>query len=262
MSTAASFKLTANEGRIDRILQATALLNQRINNIIEVKKATNIQRKQAHVPELPTVLPSLSQIEQSHVLFLNAKFKPFVAMQNEYNKVRTQSGNSTLGSSVTFSIPQTGDFFNDCVLHVILSSFQSSLQTSPADIGGDYSFVDSFKNVIAPATPTIYRNLVRWFEFPGERLVSTAQFDVNGNKLDDYTSHTAVMERNFGLQPIKEVGYYRCNGQEVPVKGYTGSKRSPVYDPRGTIPATPFTDRKSTRLNSSHVRTSRMPSSA
>lgn len=243
MSSSASFKLTANEGRIDRLLQSTALLNQRINNIISRNTAINAQRGKNGQPLLQTTLPSLSQIEETHVLFFDAKFKPFVAMQNEYNKVRTQSGNTTLGSTVVFSIPQTGDFFNDCALHVGLSLFQSSTQTSPAAIqgGATYAYVDAFGNAIAPATADVYRNLVRWYEYPGERLVNTASFDVNGNKLDDYNSHVSVMDRNFFLNPIKETGYSRCNGQEIPSNGYSGPKRSPAYDPRGTTPALPFT---------------------
>jgi hypothetical protein len=45
-------------------------------------------------------------IEKTHVLFMNAHFKPFAAIGYEYNKVRPQSGNIQLGGQAQFSIPQ------------------------------------------------------------------------------------------------------------------------------------------------------------
>lgn len=58
----------------------------------------------------PDPTPTLVDIERTHVLFVNAHFKPFAAIGYEYNKVKPQSGNPSWAGSVTYSIPQFGDF--------------------------------------------------------------------------------------------------------------------------------------------------------
>lgn len=44
------------------------------------------------------------------------------------------------------------------------------------------------------------------------------KFDINGNPLDEYDTYSYVFYRNFKLKEDKRVGYYRCVGQELPVK--------------------------------------------
>ncbi len=61
---------------------------------------------------------------------------------------------------------------------------------------------------------------MRWCNFPGERLLKSVRFDVNGNPLDSYTTTTYNFHREFCVQPNKETGYYRCVGQELPNPGY------------------------------------------
>jgi hypothetical protein len=64
------------------------------------------------------VNPSLSDLERSHVLFVNAHFKPYVAISLQYFKV--SANNVTLGSEVQISVPQYGDFFADMVANVVI----------------------------------------------------------------------------------------------------------------------------------------------
>lgn len=120
MSAGGVFKLIANDGKPDRLLVATALLNQRIKDVVCARRA---QGKEA--------TPTLLDIERTHILFVNAHFKPFAAVGYEYNKVRPNSGTSAFGGSVQFSIPQFGDFFHDMVLHAVFSECYSSQQTGP-----------------------------------------------------------------------------------------------------------------------------------
>jgi hypothetical protein len=56
-----------------------------------------------HVPD-PT--PTLVDIERTHILFVNAHFKPFAAIGYEYNKVQPAAGNPVYGNGVQFSIPR------------------------------------------------------------------------------------------------------------------------------------------------------------
>jgi len=138
--------------------------------------------------------PTLADIEQTHVLFVNAHFKPFAAIAYEYNKVSLS--NVTLGSEIQFSIPQFGDFFNDMVLHLTLTA-----PTTQAD----------FPAGTPDASDTV---LYRWCEYPGERILSRVSVDVNGNPLDDYTDDTYVMHRQFRVGKDKLTGWNRCMGQE------------------------------------------------
>lgn len=187
MSTGGIFTLITNDGKQDRMLMASELLKSRLTRLMQLRQSAGKD---------PT--PTLMDIEKTHVLFMNSHFKPFAALGYEYNKVRPSSGSTLLGSTVQFSIPQFGDFFNDMVLHMTLSA--------PQVVGG--------------TNPTY-----RWCQYPGERLCSRVRFTVNGNPLDDYASQDYCFFRKFEVGPVKLPGYQRCMGQEIPELGemYQGS---------------------------------------
>lgn len=54
----------------------------------------------------PDPTPTLVDVERTHILFINAHFKPFAAIGYEYNKVRANTGTPQFGGSVQFSIPR------------------------------------------------------------------------------------------------------------------------------------------------------------
>jgi hypothetical protein len=108
MATSGIFTLITNDGKQDRMLMATELLRDRLRDISK-------RRRDA---ALADVTPTLLDIERTHVLFMNAHFKPFCAIGFEYHKVKPDSGGANLGSEIRFSIPQFGDFFNDMALYV------------------------------------------------------------------------------------------------------------------------------------------------
>lgn len=60
------------------------------------------------------------------------------------------------------------------------------------------------------------QDVFRYCDFPGERLVQRAKFEVNGNPLDEYTTEAYQYYRNNKVQPNKQDGYYRLVGQELP----------------------------------------------
>jgi hypothetical protein len=187
MATGGIFQLITNDGKQDRMLMASALLKQRI----DAARARRIASGAADCT------PTLYDIERTHILFTNAHFKPFAAIGFEYNKVTPSAGASALGSEVTFSIPQFGDFFNDMVVHVILDQPTIEYDGDPQN-----------------------QSLIRWCNYPGERLLKTVKFNVNGNPLDEYNRDAVNFHREFMVQPNKEVGWNRCMGQEVTEMGY------------------------------------------
>lgn len=193
MATGGIFQLITNDGKQDRMLMASELLSTRLTEA----RATRAKNG------LSDDTPTLYDIERTHILFTNAHFKPFAAIGFEYNKVTTNSGSATFGSAITFSIPQFGDFFNDMVVHAIISQPQLDTKDSNSQ----------------PIDPSV-QNLMRWCAYPGERLLKKVKFEVNGNPLDEYTSDAVNYHREFSIQPNKELAWQRCVGQEETQVGY------------------------------------------
>jgi hypothetical protein len=253
MSAGAVFKLIANDGKADRMIMATKLLNQRIKDVMCARKRAGKQ----------DITPTLVDLERTHILYVNAHFKPFAAIGYEYNKVRPQSGNPNLGGGVTFSIAQFGDFFHDMVCRTRLSQWMGNVGRTPTQTLGTgtnpsvfpangttatgvvaanmfYNIVDAFGNVVVAghagtgpdpfAAPVNYRNFVRYAEYPGNRLFGLVKFDVNGNPLDQYDSMVPTMLEKFCTTPNKRVGHDRLVGQEVPFTGYGGLRAANVTD--------------------------------
>lgn len=252
MSSGAAFALVANDGKADRLIMATKLLNQRIKDVM-------CARKRAGKADMT---PTLVDLEKTHMLYVNSHFKPFAAIGSEYNKVRAQSGSTTFGSGVNFSVPQFGDFFHDMVCRTRITSWQAAPQVTPAQgtaqfphanattapvtTGGIttpastyYNIVDAFGNRIVTggailAAPTLgtvtYRNFVRYCEYPGHRLFKLVKFDVNGNPLDQYDTMVPVMLEKFCTAPNKRIGHDRLVGQETPLIGYGALRAAVVVD--------------------------------
>jgi len=246
MASGGVFKLIANDGKSDRLLVATALLNQRIRDVICARR---------NMGKDPT--PTLLDLEKTHVLHINAHFKPFAALGYEYNKVRTQSGGMQLGSTVQFSIPQFGDFFHDMVCRVVLSPTYEAGRTSliargdllnqhyglrssfpedatnwdgTANLEAAYSLVDAFGETVPEAAGNRRRNMVRYCEYPAERLFEEVKFDINNNPLDAYDWRASNMLRKFTIFNEKLDGYKRLSGQEVPIEGVSGPRMTLIED--------------------------------
>lgn len=196
MSTGGIFQLITNDGKQDRMLNATALLNKRL---------LDIETARANDPTIQDPTPTLTDIERTHILFMNAHFKPFCAQGYEYNKVSLNASAALGQTDVTFSIPQFGDFFNDMVLHVTLGAVtatNAAFWTAPA------------------ANPAEGAELLAYCNYPGQRLCLNTKFNVNGNPLDQYTSDIMNFHQKFFVLPNKVVGWNRCVGQEVPLEGF------------------------------------------
>jgi hypothetical protein len=277
MATGGVFSLLTNDGKADRLILANEFLKKRISDVMCSRRAQSAK----------DITPTLRDIEKTHILFMNAHFKPFAAVGYEYNKVRPQSGNPALGNTITFSIPQFGDFFHDMVCRQVLSSFSSDSRAVPSVATiGDALTATSFPatnelgvsapvdwdnttllsatvagSTVALATYTLvdwqgaaaganFQNLVRYVEFPGERLNQEVKFDVNGNPLCEYNDSATVMLRKFTIGADKMIGYKRCVGQEVEYHGHSGPKIGAVHDSHATTAVTGTDSGKTTTLTS------------
>ncbi len=187
MSTGGSFTLVSNDGRMDSMLLGNAVLREKIANIRAQRKAAG---------EADTN-PTLTDLERSHVLFVNAHFKPYVAFGLEYFKL--SANNVTLGSEVQMSIPQYGDFFSDMVLNVVIKAPTTSFTGTSGGTANDV---------------VLYKHC----DFPGERLLAETRFEVNSNPIDSYTNEVYVLHRQFRVSEDKRVAWDRCMGQETAYK--------------------------------------------
>ena len=197
MSTGGIFKLLANNGIQDKLLTASEYLNVRINAITKRKK--NASKQANGLLDLEeSWIPDINEIEKSHVVFINGAFKPYVTSGFEYVKV-AHSGVG-FGTRVTFTLPQFGDFINDCVVHVKLTGLSAIL---PAD-------------------------RVRYVSMLGHRLFKNVEMKINSNPIDNYTSDDYNAFYEFKVPPGKKTGWKRNIGQEIPIEGVlTGD---PTYD--------------------------------
>lgn len=270
MSNGGSFLVLTNEGKSDNNLLAPEMLKCRIEKIRAARKAhLAAKEKQARARGLTledlnidtNTDPTLGDIEQTHILFMNAGFKPFVSMGFEYHKQSASNGSgTTLGTEMSFEIPQFGDFWTDMVLRQQMGACYSSTWTTPtagtttttahgytyhypaatedwdgsainASLGvSSYRLVSPFGDVIADNTANAGRNLVRYCEYPGERLVEKIEMDINSNPLDAYGYMSSVFHRLFQIGTDKLEAYKRLVGQQTDVVGYSGPKRGYVDD--------------------------------
>lgn len=191
---------------MDQLLLANQLLR---DNIAQVKA------RRAAAGEAD-INPSLADLERSHVLFINAHHKPYVAIAFQYFKV--SANNVTLGQDVSISIPQYGDFFADMVANVVIRAPTTSFTGTPVDA----------------SDCVMYRHC----DYPGERLFNEVRFEVNSNPIDSYTSETYVLHRQFHVPADKMHSWKRCMGQQLPARASAGLQ----MDSNSAAPLTQHTE--------------------
>ncbi len=189
MSNGGAFKILTNDGKQDDMIMSTEFLQKRLKNIQYIR---------AKDPRIKDPTPTLLDIEKTHLLFVNAHFKPYVAIGYEYQIVNQSK--IQLGGFMQFSIPLYGDFIHDMVLHLKLGS------VSATNSGAG-------------------NRLIKYVDYPGERICKTIEFTVNGNPLDKYDNDVYCFHREFCVQPNKKEGYDRMMGQQ---KVYEGTVNTQV----------------------------------
>jgi len=204
MASGGIYQLITNDGKQDKMLMASDVLKKRLDDIEEYRSTSP-----DYAGEDPT--PTLADIERTHILFMNAHFKPFVAIGFEYYKVRlsaTITLDSTNTTPVQYSIPQFGDFFSDMVLNAKLSPLTVTLNAESEFVGDPAELYDD---------ETYDGDYIFYCDYPGERLLYKTKFSVHGNELDSYDRDFIPFYREFKVGPTgtgKRIGWDRCVGQE------------------------------------------------
>jgi len=247
MAVGAVYTIIANQGKMDNLLTANKFLKMRISQIVCAKKKLAAGNPDADV------LPTLNDIEKTHILFVNAKYKPFVTTAMEYYKQTLGSPVSYGAQAIQLQIPQFGDFFADMAIRTTLTDISTTVGTVPAmpdKIGtldglaiADTNVQTSYNQAGIPApggvvTRYLQRyenfagvsqtpltgaasNFVRFCEYPGVRMFSETRFEVASAILDKYTSLAAITVAKKSIQPNKINAWKKLVGQEVPIESYT-----------------------------------------
>ena len=200
------FNVIKNTSQNERLLYAQSYLKERINKIIKNKLPNITDEMLLSLPENDkylnmdkSILPSLTELEQSHNLFINSSYKPSVPLTSEYIKV--SHSQPEFGNIVTYQMPSIGHFTNDCVLHIRLSGMSAK----------------------------DYRDRVRYVSMIGHKLVENVQFVINnGSIIDEYSTDDYNAYYQYEVKPEHKIGYLRNIGQEIPEVGYMTS--DPLVD--------------------------------
>lgn len=73
MATGGIFTIITNDGKQDKMLMASELLRNRLEAVMAARRAN---------PAIADPTPTLLDIEKTHILFVNAHFKPFKILLN------------------------------------------------------------------------------------------------------------------------------------------------------------------------------------
>lgn len=198
MSTGGIFQLIANDGKQDKLLMASAWLKKRLLNI----KHNHTNRLIGEgLPLDDSWIPDIHMITQTHVMFVDGSYKPFVATGFEYNRVNTTgSGVTQFGTTVEFVIPVFGDFVNDTVVHLKLTGL----------------------NAVHPS------DRVRYTAMLGHKILSKVNFSVHGITIDQYGSDDYNAFYEFQVPENKKIGWLRNVGQEIPNQAFLTA--DPTFD--------------------------------
>ena len=90
MSAGGSFQIISNDGKADKMVFATDLMEDRIREIREENRARAVA--EGRDPEKEDLDPTLSEVQQTHIIHFQSRFKPIVPVAIEYNKITPQSG--------------------------------------------------------------------------------------------------------------------------------------------------------------------------
>lgn len=197
MAQAGIFTLITNDGKMDKIMIGMDRLLKRLKDI----EANNIRKIYNDDPSLTNeqiasmasiYLPSIEDIEQTHIFFTQATFKPFVSIAHSYMKSNTKSGAANFGSKFSFIIPSNGDFVSDCALYFKIEGLRA---VDPSD-------------------------KVKYYDYVGHRILKNVALKVQGTEICSYDSDIQNIQLQYNVATGKLPGYYRMIGQEVPIPGY------------------------------------------
>lgn len=128
MSSGGAFQLIANDGKTDKMIFSTEMLKKRICDVTSFRRNAG----------MPDQLPTIRDIEVTHFIPFQDRFQPVVATASEYQVIQSSSGAVNFGSTCTFDISPFGEFINDMVLNLNMTTASyvaAAVNTATASLG-------------------------------------------------------------------------------------------------------------------------------
>ncbi len=187
MSQPGVFRLVVRDQRFDDLLTASDYLRYRLTTVRAEREQKQLQNPQ----------PTFTELEKTHILYLRANYRPFVAVACEYVRV-TPSGDAAAltksGGTVEFKFPIYGHFTSDMVFHLVFKPVGTETPVA-ADVG-------------VAGSPRY-----RYCAYPGMRVFRRVEFRSDETLIDDYSRDDVSFVNKFGIPADRRVAWDRGMGQ-------------------------------------------------
>lgn len=164
----------------DKEIQEYSIVNDKLKYIIKQKKSTYKNM----------INPSVDNIKETHEIFLNSQFKPWVESTFEYSKTSVNS-KPQFGESVEFTIPTNGNFISDMVFHL----------------------------KIGKLAPESSEDKVRYANMLGHKIIKKVQLFINNNLIDEYPGEYYNAYYETTVTEDNKLAWLKCIGQEIGIVG-------------------------------------------
>lgn len=172
-------------------LQIIQTIDRRIQNKLKEELfllTKELKRYQNNKNDI--IKPSINDINESHFLFINNQYKPFVEFGFNYIK-STVNSQPNYGNEIEFNIQDNGDFISDMLIYIRLDKLKA------------------FDN----------NDRVRYADFIGHKVLKKCQFIISNNVLDEYDRELYNIYYNLHTPEAKKISWLKCMGQEIPFIG-------------------------------------------
>jgi len=191
-------KIKKLEDKLYELNKKIEQLNKLSYTLVETKEFENNKNEIIELNKIITHLkdnyadyikPKAVDIDQTHFLFINNYYKPFVEFSFEYIN-STVNTKPLFGNSIEFTIPPDGEFISDMFIYLRLSEL----------------------------TPLEETDKVRYADFLGHKILKNVQFIINNNVIDEYSSEYYNIHYFMHVPEDKKQGWLKCIGQEIPIE--------------------------------------------
>lgn len=211
MASAASYNfLLIDQVGQDKLLYNTPKLKETIATARYKKKDARIKEIERIKKQIPLAKPivanklksilqeaekksddiSIDEIKETHSIFLNSQFKPWVESTFEYSKVSVNS-KPAFGEKVVFDVPSYGNFISDMCFHIKLSELK-------------------------PVSP---EDKVRYANMLGHRLIKKVSLLINNVLIDSYPGEYYNAHYETFVSKDDKQAWLKCIGQEIALSG-------------------------------------------
>lgn len=177
------------------IKQLTSAIIKTINSQNRQKLKTELKTLQNELESYKNnksdlIKPIINDINETHFLFINNQYKPFVEFGFNYIKT-TVNSQPNYGNEIEFNIQDNGNFISDMLIYIRLEELKA------------YDEHDK----------------VRYADFVGHKILKKCQFIISNNVIDEYDRELYNIYYNLHTPEAKKISWLKCMGQEIPFIG-------------------------------------------